>query len=302
MNGFEVHIVESDAINSSDPKTSCEKNNHYLPQQPEKQELEHSNIQDQIQIVVAAGPFTLQDNLSYQPLHDLMSYVKEYQPHILILMGPFLERTHESIHNGGLAQTFDSFFEGWMENIMSSVEHMNIQVVVVSSQKDAHHHPVYPTPPFKIVERYDNLTFVPDPCSINVNGVVIGATTADILLHMSNYELYLDKNPAGPSDRMGRMASHLLNQHSFYPLYPPSKGMCIDHDLLEQFGTLQCKPHILILPSNLRHFIKNIQDCLVINPERLTKGYVAGTFARIELSPGTSRSICDHVSCQILRV
>ncbi|KAG5880301.1 hypothetical protein JTB14_003701 [Gonioctena quinquepunctata] len=44
MNGFEVHIVDSDTINISVPKTSCEKTNHYLPQQPEKQEPEHSNV------------------------------------------------------------------------------------------------------------------------------------------------------------------------------------------------------------------------------------------------------------------
>ncbi|XP_023023808.2 DNA polymerase alpha subunit B [Leptinotarsa decemlineata] len=257
---------------------------------------------DQMQIVIAAGPFTLQDNLSYQPLHDLLHYVSEYQPHILILMGPFLERTHDSIHDGGLTQTFDSFFEGLVENIMGTVQPIDTHVIIISSQKDAHHHPVYPTPPFKIAERYNNLTFVPDPCMININGLVIGATSADVLLHISNFELYFDKNPSGPIDRMGRMASHILNQHSFYPLYPPFKGMCIDHELLEQFGTLECKPHVLILPSNLKNFIKNIQDCLVINPERLTKGYVAGTYARLEINPGNTNSICDRTSCQILRI
>ncbi|CAG9813402.1 unnamed protein product [Phaedon cochleariae] len=117
-----------------------------------------------------------------------------------------------------------------------------------------------------------------------------------------NEEADRDKNSNGPVDRMGRMASHILNQHSFYPLYPPLKDMCIDHELLEQFGALHCKPHILVLPSNLRHFIKNIQDCLVVNPERVTKGYVAGTFARIEISQGSSKSVCDRASSQILRV
>lgn len=55
---------------------------------------------------------------------------------------------------------------------------------------------------------------------------------------------------------MGRMASHLLNQKNFYPLYPPNKEMCIDHDLFKDFGVMSCKPHILILPSTLRHFVK----------------------------------------------
>lgn len=121
---------------------------------------------------------------------------------------------------------------------------------------------------------------------------------------------------------MGRLASHLLNQHNFYPLYPPHNGICIDHEIFEQYGVMECKPHILILPSNLRHFIKvihirfhsnryfvnyififqNIQDCVVINPERLTKGYVAGTFARIEVNPGTSQSVCNRTVCEVIRV
>lgn len=67
---------------------------------------------------------------------------------------------------------------------------------------------------------------------------------------------YRDRNPSGPVDRLGRLASHLLQQQSFYPLYPPSKDMCIDHELLEQHGFIEYIPHILILPSTLRYFIK----------------------------------------------
>lgn len=144
-----------------------------------------------MQIVIAAGPFTFQDNISYEPLHDLLKYVNEARPHVLILMGPFLDRNHESILNGGLTQTFDSFFEGLIENIMNSVLNADIQIVVVASLKDANHHPVYPTPPYRIREKYPNLTFVPDPCMLNINGLVIGATTADILFHISNFELFL---------------------------------------------------------------------------------------------------------------
>ncbi|KAJ8925620.1 hypothetical protein NQ315_009464 [Exocentrus adspersus] len=255
---------------------------------------------NQIQIVVASGPYTLQNSLTYEPLKDLLKYVSEYKPHVLILVGPFLEKNHECIHNGGLTQTFDTFFEGLVENIMNFVKDTSIQIVIVSSQNDAHHHPVYPTPPYSTRDKYANLTFAPDPCMINVNGLVIGATSADILFHMSHFETYQDKQPAGPVDRMGRLASHLLNQHSFYPLYPPHKGICLDHELFEQYGVMECKPHILILPSNLRHFIKNIEDCLVINPERLTKGYVAGTFARISVDPGSSQSVCNRSVCEIV--
>lgn len=144
-----------------------------------------------MQIIVAAGPFTLQDNISYEPLNDFLNYVNETQPHVLILMGPLLDTTNDCIANGGLTQTFDSFFEGLIENIMNSLLNLDIQVIIVASSKDVSHHPVYPTPPYRIREQYPNLTFLPDPCMFTVNGLVFGATTADVLYDISNFEIFL---------------------------------------------------------------------------------------------------------------
>ncbi|XP_049817799.1 DNA polymerase alpha subunit B isoform X2 [Aethina tumida] len=264
--------------------------------------LEPPNFYGTMQIMIASGPFTLPSNLSYEPLNDLLKYAAEYQPHLLILLGPFLDTDHEGILNGQLTDPFVSFFESLIENIAVTLQDVDTQVVIVASSKDAHHDPVYPTPPYCTRGAYEKIRFVPDPCMLDVNGLVIGATSADVLFDISNFELYQDRNPSGPVDRLGRLASHLLQQQSFYPLYPPSKDMCIDHELLEQHGFIEYIPHILILPSTLRYFIKNISGCLVINPERSTKGYGAGTFAKVEIKSGTSNSICSRASCQILRV
>lgn len=59
-------------------------------------------------------------------------------------------------------------------------------------------------------------------------------------------------------DRFVRYASHILKQRCFYPLYPPDEEMCIDHEMLDKFGTLKVTPHIMILPSSFRYFIKVI--------------------------------------------
>ncbi|KAJ8942329.1 hypothetical protein NQ318_005321 [Aromia moschata] len=253
-------------------------------------------IDDELQIVVACGPYTLENNLSYEPLQDLIKYVTEYKPHVLLLVGPFIERSHMSIHDGSLMQTFDSFFESLIENIMNALQGIDIQVVVASSQKDAHHHPVYPTRPYNIRENYTNLTFVSDPCQIDVNGVVIGATSIDVLFHIGQFEMC---HPSGMPDRMGRIASPSFKPAQFLSLISTPQG-CVYRS--RQYGILENKPHILVLPSTWRHFVKSVQDCLVINPERLAKGPVAGTFARIEISPGTGSSLCNHVSCQVIKV
>lgn len=127
----------------------------------------------------------------FEPLKDLLKHVCEYKPQVLILIGPLLEKNHECILNGSLLETLDSFFESLIENIMHSLKDTDTQVIIVSSQNEAHFHPVYPTPPYSIKDKYTNLTFFSDPCMININGLVIGATSADILFHIGKFEIYL---------------------------------------------------------------------------------------------------------------
>jgi hypothetical protein len=58
------------------------------------------------------------------------------------------------------------------------------------------------------------------------------------------------------SDTLGRIAGHILRQQSFYPLYPPAEEMNLDLELWARYASLEVTPHILILPSDLRCFIK----------------------------------------------
>lgn len=64
----------------------------------------------------------------------------------------------------------------------------------MSSSRDAHHTVVYPTPPFALsaAERKqipDNVTFVSDPCLLDVDGVVVGITATDVLKHLGPLEI-----------------------------------------------------------------------------------------------------------------
>jgi DNA polymerase alpha-primase complex, polymerase-associated subunit B len=62
------------------------------------------------------------------------------------------------------------------------------------------------------------------------------------------------------SDTLGRIAGHILSQQSFYPLYPPAEEMNLDLELWARYASLDVTPHILILPSDLRCFIKVIHS------------------------------------------
>ncbi|KAI0221379.1 DNA polymerase alpha subunit B [Lamellibrachia satsuma] len=137
-----------------------------------------------------------------------------------------------------------------------------MELVVLPSQWDVHHDPVFPQPPFQfgsILER--KIHFMSDPCTLNINGVVFGVTSTDILLHLGKEEI---SSRAG-GDRLGRLAQHLITQHSYYPLYPVSvttplypadDEVNVDYELLEQYGSLPATPNVLILPSDLCYFVK----------------------------------------------
>ena len=145
-------------------------------------------ITDPLNMVVATGPYTFNDDLCYEPLHELMSYCKQHKPDVLILVGPFLCADHSLIADGVLAETFDSFFEKMIVGIVEVVG-VDCQVLVVSSAQDAHSAAVYPTYPYGITRTFSNLTFLPDPCIVNINGVSIGLTATDIVSHLNETEL-----------------------------------------------------------------------------------------------------------------
>ena len=52
---------------------------------------------DEMQVVVAAGPYTTSDNLNYDPLDDLLAYVEKHSPHLVVLCGPFVDAKHSMI-------------------------------------------------------------------------------------------------------------------------------------------------------------------------------------------------------------
>ncbi|KAH8278810.1 hypothetical protein KR018_009854 [Drosophila ironensis] len=254
-------------------------------------------VDRELQFVVAAGPFTDSADLSYEPLHDLMMYLKDHRPDVLIMVGPFLDADHKAI--GDLSETFESFFEKMVAGIMEVVG-SHTTVIMVSSQKDAMAHPVYPTPPPTLRRSYPNLHMVADPSVVDLDGITVGVTSTDVIDHLLSHEF-----AANAGERMHRSINHLFHQGSFYPVYPPAdENMAYDAQLALKYAQLRQQPNVLILPGDQRHFIRLVSDCLVINPGRLadTKG---GTFARFLVAPtvpGKAANMFNSVACQVQRI
>ncbi|KPJ18114.1 DNA polymerase alpha subunit B [Papilio machaon] len=101
-------------------------------------------------------------------------------------------------------------------------------------------------------------------------------------------------------DKLARLANHVVMQRTYYPLWPPSPGLCLDAALWAAHAQLPCTPHVLVLPSNFRYFIKDVNGCVVVNPEHLTKGTGGGTFSRILITD--SGDIPKKIAAQIVRI
>lgn len=127
---------------------------------------------------------------------------------------------------------------------------------------------------------------VPNPCTLRINELVVGVTSTDVLFHMNADETNANLEPGS---RLARIAQHLLQQQSYYPLFPPpaSLSMAANLDLKHmEIWNMPCQPDLLIVPSKLTCFARSILDStVVVNPGHLSKGTTGGTYAVMEVHP-----------------
>lgn len=147
---------------------------------PPKQLLEYHHSpfyqsHQPVHIMIATGPFTTSDNLSYRPLNDLLSMALQKRPDVLILVGPFVDITQPLLSTADIKLTIDEDDESGSTNasteheatfemvFMEKVIRDNIgaffnmeeengfiptQIILIPSLQDAHHDYVFPQPPF----------------------------------------------------------------------------------------------------------------------------------------------------------
>jgi DNA polymerase alpha subunit B len=275
---------------------------------------------DGLSCIVAAGPYTTCDDLCYDPLAALLEYAAEAKPDVLLLAGPFVDDEHPHIAGGVLKQTFDDIFatqviaqlEAFSERVDGAT-----QVLLIPSPRDVHHDLVFPQGPLTQanITQANVIKNLANPATFAINDVVVGCSSVDWMMAITKEEISRNSVPA---DRMSALASHILNQRSYFPLFPPPLGVPLDtsHGYALE---LPCSPNLLIVPSDLAPFAKVVpleRNCLgtassesaqevmpnaiesaeetgaavCINPGRLTKGSNAGTFAHVHIAPKVAQA------------
>lgn len=277
-----------------------------------------------LKVLTACGPYTTSDNLEYAPLMDLIELVRSQKPDVVILLGPFVhiansETTLELDDGTKMQVTYEVFFankfSALLEELFETEADLETQFVLAPSLDDAVAEWVFPQAPLadRLPQAGKTLNLpgaegieigklglhhvetagregggprrihcVPNPCTLQINEMVIGITSNDAIFQMSADETNAN---LAPGSRLTRIAQHLLEQRSYYPLFPPPLGMNLDLRQLK-YCQMPCRPDILILPSKLTCFARAVcNSTMVVNPGHLAKGTTGGTYALMNIHP-----------------
>jgi DNA polymerase alpha subunit B len=124
---------------------------------------------------------------------------------------------------------------------------------------------------------------VPNPCTLKINEVVVGVTSTDAVFHISTNET---SGHLELGSRLNRICQHMLQQQSYYPMFPASLHKAnLNLKEMERWS-MPCQPDVMIVPSALTTFAHKVLDhTLAVNPGRLTQGRLAGTYAVMDIHP-----------------
>jgi len=258
-------------------------------------------------VVIGSGPWHEGlSSLTYNTssiFRNLLREVKKNLPDLIILIGPFVDANHKLVNNGNIEKTFDQLFESSLQQIKQEIgTNSQTKIIIIPSLNDAHHDDVFPQPPFKADNNNNQpFTFFPNPCIMKIDSgeVTVGVTSVDIIKHLAGEETSNKSKLNSTTDRKQKLCQHLINQRSFYPLFPPDTTANIDTSKYHQLK-FPYTPDILIVPSDLPHFIKNVDGVLCINPGRANKG----TFARFTINndPQLPKKIVERTRVDIIRM
>lgn len=273
-----------------------------------------SEAEGGLTILVAGGPYTPPSDLAYEPLHDLLAAARAHRADVVLLLGPFLDVAHPGL--GGAtelpaARLVDSVWR-------RALREADIPCLLVPSTRDAHAEPILPQPAQPLTGRREDLAHVTslrNPVTVQLNGVALSTTSADILWHLNRhaYARAAAETDASEPKRVRHLRA-LLQQRSLYPLFPPPPSSAFTAEsadapalpahLLSGLG-LPYLPDLLVVPSTLPPFVYNVDGVLCVNPGRLVRHEAAGTYALIHVHPqppGHSTPLAARARVDIIRI
>ncbi|KAF9027142.1 DNA polymerase alpha, subunit B [Hymenopellis radicata] len=255
-------------------------------------------------VCICSGPYTSDSDLTFKPWKTLLSAIKSKKPTVVVLIGPFLDATHKSLEAGAVDSTPLQLFQKQFINPLKSMldeSPGHIAILVPNVRDLVSAHAVFPQAEFEteVTNGDPRIHLVPNPAHFTINDIKFGVTSADVMYHMKTQELTIqgvEVDPIVPQfsedvDGMANTCRHLLQQRSFYPVFPVplEESRDINLDITHSAGLTmvvdgEYAPDVLVVPSRLRQFVKNLDGTIAINPSSCVKG----ALAMIDVVPGNS--------------
>lgn len=273
-----------------------------------QQVLNHKSMK----VVVTSGPYTATNNFDFSNLSAFVERLNtEIKPHSVIMFGPFIDITHPMVASGTLPEfpnlkiqprTLDEVFTKVMAPILKNID-SRIQVILIPSTKDAlSKHAAYPQDSLdrKLLQLPKNFKCFTNPSTFQLNEIFFGCSNVDIFKDLK--EVTKGGNTT-LRNRFDRVSEHVLQQRRFYPVFPGgikkrkvknSEG----HDVFEHISGADLEvpylgltefvgnfiPDIIIIPSELYHFARVVQNVVMINPGMFVRPNGGrGTFAQFSI-------------------
>ena len=266
-------------------------------------------------LMVAAGPFTTSEDLSFAPLFELLKEVVRVKPDVLLLIGPFLDAEHRELSGNfsGLTATYSKLFTGLLEDVMSHVRGLpGIKVLVVPSVRDLSAIPIFPQPALEFSgsselareQSRGRLSMLPNPACFRLNDMTVGVSSMDIISHLGASNEISKAPPAAPivlgapapkdapQGRLQRLASHLIASHSFYPLFPAPDGVHLDYSHVANLK-MHSTPDLLILPSKTRYFASPVTVAPPATTVSIASGAASGAASSSSAAASSSSMLDD---------
>lgn len=217
----------------------------------------------------------------------------------------------------------------------------NVQVVLVPSVSDVNCEPVFPqwpisTEDLNVLGRADDedivppyplrprITLLPNPASFVCGDLLWGACTADPVFALNSDDATSLSGPEKALDRFTLLSNHVLDQRSYYPLFPAglpaanprlkdsaadadqaARGTPLEVLKMWNLGLPAC-PDVLLLPSRLGYAQARPlgQHTVVVNPGSLAR---QKTYAKVLVFPdmeagGTKSEYVTHRAQARVRV
>ncbi|THX17939.1 DNA polymerase alpha, subunit B [Aureobasidium pullulans] len=258
-----------------------------------------------LNILIGAGPYTTDSDLSFDSLHELCSQAAETKADLLVLSGPFIDIEHPKVASGDFSLPPDSkidsstatltdVFRAFISQPLSRLAQTlpGITIILVPSVRDAvSKHISWPQDRLnrKELGLPKQATCVTNPMTVSCNDFMTAVSSQDVLFEMQRQRVVSGLN----SDALASLARNLLTQRHYFPVFPPlprdekalTVGASLDVAYLKLGEILNVSPDLLILPSVLTPFVKVVDGVLVVNPGTASKKRGAGTYAKLIVGP-----------------